>query len=318
MKCFFLLAISFTLSIANLVSQENLRYPLNFDSFQNQISTHSFYPAEIRNFFKNYPDIEYSTSYDSEIEDWRIEVTADLYFERETKGKGKKKAVFYWAGGRLLPKEELPNKENYWILQYKYENKLRNPKNFTSAEIERIKNFGSNESRKNTAGTPMFFFDFLYSAQSMSIIEEHIISTTFLGMKTNIHERIYSPLKNVEKKILERSSEKEVSQFISSLKSADAYYWRKIANTSRKSFHSYGIAIDLLPKQLNGKAIYWGHEKARVGDKWMLIPLEKRWIPPLVVRQIFEEEGFIWGGYWIIFDNMHFEYHPELISASAK
>ncbi|MBQ9624309.1 MAG: M15 family metallopeptidase, partial [Treponema sp.] len=25
------------------------------------------------------------------------------------------------------------------------------------------------------------------------------------------------------------------------------------------------------------------------------------------------EEGFIWGGYWVIFDNMHFEYHPELI-----
>lgn len=28
----------------------------------------------------------------------------------------------------------------------------------------------------------------------------------------------------------------------------------------------------------------------------------------------FESEGFIWGGYWAIWDNMHFEYHPELIA----
>ena len=50
----------------------------------------------------------------------------------------------------------------------------------------------------------------------------------------------------------------------------------------------------------------------------MLVPLEKRWMPPAEVRKIFEEEGFIWGGYWVIFDNMHFEYHPELIANSAQ
>ena len=27
-------------------------------------------------------------------------------------------------------------------------------------------------------------------------------------------------------------------------------------------------------------------------------------------------EGFIWGGYWAIWDNMHFEYHPELRAKS--
>ena len=44
----------------------------------------------------------------------------------------------------------------------------------------------------------------------------------------------------------------------------------------------------------------------------MLVPLKSRWMPPEAVIKIFESEGFIWGGYWIIFDNMHFEYHPEL------
>lgn len=285
---------------------------------QTQIVNKAFVPAEIKNFMRYYPDIAYTTTYDLELNDWKIDMTADLYFERTQKPKGKKSASFYWAGGRLLPKEELANKEIYWVLQYEYENKLRDPKTYTAEEIEKIKQFGSAENRRNDGGTPMFFFDWLYSAQSQKIIEDHIIRTTFLGKPTRIHERIWTPLKNVEKRILARKNSPEISAFLANLKSCDAYHWREIIQTSRKSFHSYGIAIDILPKRLNRKAIYWSWEKDKLGDKWMLVPLEKRWMPPAEVRKIFEEEGFIWGGYWVIFDNMHFEYHPELIANSAQ
>jgi hypothetical protein len=34
------------------------------------------------------------------------------------------------------------------------------------------------------------------------------------------------------------------------------------------------------------------------------------------VIRIFEEEGFIWGGKWAMYDTMHFEYHPELLLLS--
>ena len=105
----------------------------------------------------------------------------------------------------------------------------------------------------------------------------------------------------------------KIRKFIKTLRSSDAYYWREIAGTNRKSFHSYGIAIDLLPQRLNGRSIYWGWEKERSGDKWMMVPQEARWAPPQALIKIFEEHGFIWGGYWIIFDNMHFEYQPQLI-----
>jgi hypothetical protein len=44
----------------------------------------------------------------------------------------------------------------------------------------------------------------------------------------------------------------------------------------------------------------------------MLIPLEKRWMPPQEVIAAFEREGFAWGGKWDFFDNMHFEFRPEL------
>jgi hypothetical protein len=36
-------------------------------------------------------------------------------------------------------------------------------------------------------------------------------------------------------------------------------------------------------------------------------------MPPKRVIDIFEKEGFIWGGKWTVWDNMHFEYRPELI-----
>ena len=276
-------------------------------------------PPEIQEFMTFYPDIEYSATFDMKERDWKIDMTADLFFERTQVAKGEKSASFYWADGRLLPKEELSNKENYWILQYKYENKLRDPKSYTKEEIEQIKQFGSAENRRNAPGTPMFFFDWLYSAQSRVIIEDHIIKTTFLGRPTRIHERVYDKLKIVEKKILEKKNEAEVKAFLSNLKSADAYHWREIVQTSRKSFHAYGIAIDILPKRLNRKAIYWSWEKDKLGeDRWMLVPLEKRWMPPKEVIKIFENEGFIWGGFWAIYDNMHFEYHPELTGQSGQ
>ncbi len=270
-------------------------------------------PAEIKSFMAFYPDIEYTANFDTEVNDWKIDMTADLYFERTKKPKGKKSASFYWAEGRLLPKEEIPNKENYWHLQYEYDNSLRDPKTYTAEEIEEIKEVTSTEKRRNDNGTPMFFFDFLYSAQSQKIIEDHIIQTTFLGKPTRIHERIYDQTKRIEKKILERKDEEDIKAFLANLKSCDAYHWREIIQTSRKSFHAYGIAIDILPKKLNRKAIYWSWERDKLGDKWMLLPHDKRWSPPESVIKIFEEEGFIWGGYWVIFDNMHFEYHPELI-----
>lgn len=310
-------------------------------SSEGRLAARAFVPAEIKQFFLFYPDLEYSALYDLETNDWRIDLTADLYFERTAKPKAKKSATLYWAGGRLLPKEELPNKERYWVLRYRYSNTLRDPATYTQEEIDRIRNFGSSENRKSAGGTPMFFFDFLYSAQSRAVIEEHIIRTTFLGKPTRIHERIYTPVKNAERKILEAAAllpeqiasaadiakisleagddgspltaaQRQVREFVVTLKSADAYYWREIAGTSRKSFHSYGIALDVLPKRLAGRSIYWAWEKERSGDKWMLVPPEKRWTPGDEVIRIFEEEGFIWGGYWIIFDNMHFEYHPEL------
>ena len=214
----------------------------------------------------------------------------------------------------MLPASELANKENYWSLLYNYDKELFDPANYTESERERIKEFGSAESRKNGAGTPMFFFDAIYDSGSRRSLEQHIVRLSFLGNRTNVHERMKEPLLKVEEKIFELAkTSPEVKTFLDNIKSNDAYQWRIIAGTNRKSFHSLGIAIDVLPKSQGGKQIFWSWAKDKYPDTWMLVPLKNRWMPPDSVIKIFEEEGFIWGGKWIIYDNMHFEYHPELI-----
>ena len=95
----------------------------------------------------------------------------------------------------------------------------------------------------------------------------------------------------------------------------DGYNWRLIAGTDRKSNHSYGLAIDIIPRfntKLNDMNIFWTWIRDK-DDDWMLLPQEDLWCPPQVLIDILKEEGFIWGGTWDFYDNMHFEYRPELI-----
>jgi hypothetical protein len=39
---------------------------------------------------------------------------------------------------------------------------------------------------------------------------------------------------------------------------------------------------------------------------------------PYEIVDIFEKQGFIWGGKWYHFDTMHFEYRPELLDTGVK
>jgi hypothetical protein len=39
---------------------------------------------------------------------------------------------------------------------------------------------------------------------------------------------------------------------------------------------------------------------------------------PQAIVELFEKQGFIWGGTWSHFDLMHFEYCPELLQKFAR
>ncbi len=97
-----------------------------------------------------------------------------------------------------------------------------------------------------------------------------------------------------------------------------AFYWSAIAGTSRMSTHSYGMTIDINVEHSN--YWLWDYQKEnKVKNvqekdiKWHKMPKYRNKIPQEIV-DIFESQGFIWGGKWYThYDTMHFEYRPELL-----
>ena len=79
---------------------------------------------------------------------------------------------------------------------------------------------------------------------------------------------------------------------------AGTYNCRTVADTGEPSMHSWGAAIDINAAH----AAYWLWHRDRQSGQ----------IPPEIV-DIFERHGFIWGGKWLHYDTMHFEYRPELL-----
>ncbi len=264
-------------------------------------------PEGLSVFQKAYSDIGFSSSYDKDVSDWKIILTIPRNGQTVQK-------ELYWADGSFLPKEELQNKDQHWTLLYSYPKELKNPDTFTAEEIEEIRQFSSPDNRQNGAGTPQYFFDAVYDCKTRISVEQHIKKTLFLGKQLNVHERIVPLLKKIEKEIRSAAkTDREVQNFIDDLYQTDGYYWRTIRDTNRKSFHSIGIAVDILPHRWGHKIIYWNWQAEIDPENWMLTPLKDRWMPPEKVIRIFEKHGFIWGGKWAIWDDMHFEYHPELI-----
>ncbi|MCL2761801.1 MAG: M15 family metallopeptidase [Treponema sp.] len=218
--------------------------------------------------------------------------------------------TFFWAGGRLLPKAEKDNVDSYSPhMFYMIAPKLASPDTFPPQYIETIRQRGNSEARRERRDSHRAFQGILYGGLKRTEIEALIDQVDFLGTKISVHHEIVEALRRVEAAIKKMD---DAQAFIDSIGSIGGYSWREIAGTQRMSYHSWGLAIDIQPKRLGGKAIYWLWEQQRNKDNWMLVPLKDRWIPPLPVIEAFEKEGFVWGGKWPFYDNMHFEYRPEL------
>ncbi|MDR3171648.1 MAG: M15 family metallopeptidase [Treponema sp.] len=160
------------------------------------------------------------------------------------------------------------------------------------------------------------FYEKLLQCETREEAFAHQKIITFLRSTVTVHERIVAPLARVEQRINElEKTDAEITAWKKSLDSITAWNWRNIASSSNRSFHAYGIAIDLLMKLQQGKETYWLWTRGK-GIDWRTVPEEDKLNPPRSVIRAFEEEGFIWGGKWPWYDTMHFEYHPELILLS--
>lgn len=250
-----------------------------------------------------YPHIQFYTEYDNYVGDWKIQITNKNRTE-----------ILYYAHGKLLPKDELKNESLYTTFLYHYPKEVPNPKNFTENDINRILEFSNPKKRTENKGTSPFFYNFIYDVKDRIKTESHIKKMLFLGKSTNVHDFLHDKLNLVQNEIYQwAKKDSEVLNFINKIQSADSYSWRSISDSGKRSFHSMGLALDILPKGWEQKNLYWAWRRDIVGNKWMMLDLDRRWMPPKKVIEIFEQHGFIWGGKWIIWDNMHFEYRPEIV-----
>lgn len=260
-------------------------------------------PSLLSVFKAAYPNVTFSSVWVSTLSDWRITMS---YEGRIT--------TLYWCGSRLLPEDRLADKDKYDPLLYEYPKKIPDPTDFTDADVRQILAETATEVRTASYGTGTFFYDFIYDTRTRGAADKHIVKATFLGKSVNIHEKLRIPLMAVEGEIKRlANSDSEVSSWVTNLERCDGFNWREIADSGNRSVHSLGIAVDILPKGWGQKNLYWQWRRDIAGDAWVRTPLSRRWLVPDKVVEIFERHGFVYGGKWKIWDNMHMEYKPELL-----
>lgn len=230
--------------------------------------------------------------------DWMLRIGADW---------------FAWAHGRLMPEEERSHWEDFSALPfYRYPldmPPLRTLDEQTAAGVrQRVHENRQNPPRRNEA-----FLAALLQAPNRSETEARLVRMDVAGFAVTVHERIKEPLSSVGKELRSlRLTDPGVADFLRKVREINGYSYRYVEGTRSRSLHSYGLAVDLIPKNYAGKNAYWMWAMSGTPDFWT-IPYAKRWMLPLPVVQAFERQGFVWGGKWLFFDTMHFEYRPEIL-----
>lgn len=141
---------------------------------------------------------------------------------------------------------------------------------------------------------------------SRTEVFERLAKVRFFGLRYPFHELAAEPLRRVVARLEPQVQETPaLKPFLTNI--GGTFIWRKIARSKNLSTHAFGIAIDLNVDRSH----YW---------RWTRRGEPLRWqnkIPQAIV-DAFEAEGFIWGGRWVHYDTMHFEYRPELLDPSCR
>jgi hypothetical protein len=144
-------------------------------------------------------------------------------------------------------------------------------------------------------------------------IREHCRSVSFLGRTVFVNDFCREALQEVEREIRTTAwTDEGVAAWVAGLKVAYSFQDKEIVGSASRSYHAWGLAIDLIPASYGRRQVYWKWSRV-FNPQWHKIPVEKRWSPPQAVIEAFERHGFVWGGKWSHFDTIHFEYRPEIL-----
>jgi hypothetical protein len=223
---------------------------------------------------------------------------------------------FYFAEGKMLPEDQLVNAANYRSYQfYNYPAELPEWRAAAPEDTTRYRNWTTARNR-NQIQRSNFFIENLWQARTREEMESRVAIITFFGKPTKMHQELEGKLVLIERLIQAQArNDSEVRTWMNSVTTIEGYGWRNIADSQSRSYHSYGLAIDLLPGSLGGKQTYWLWTSQHRED-WWNVPYTDRYHPPAFVIKLFETYGFIWGGKWGLYDTMHFEYRPEILILS--
>jgi hypothetical protein len=218
---------------------------------------------------------------------------------------------YYYCDGRLQTEDKREEISNYRAQGFYHYPAELPPFELRPVPESRARN--NNTARQRVLLRQSSFMDDLWQSRNRDEAFNHIKAIRFLGKTVRVHYKIVPILARVEERILEEAAkDRTVQTWINSLAQPESWTWRNIAITESRSFHSYGVAIDLRPTSLGRLQTYWLWTSYARND-WFNVPYEERYHPPEAVIHIFEKHGFIWGGKWNRFDTMHFEYRPEIL-----
>lgn len=221
---------------------------------------------------------------------------------------------FYWAEGRLLSAEYRDRWDEF--VSIRFYNYQLGPWQERQIDADLEARLRERTSNRNTDSRIRFnsFLDRLYRIEGQAAAEQRMRRVSFLGMNTRVHSDMVAALDRVEGRIRNAMmGDQSVRQYVQNLSGLHGYNWRNIAGTARRSYHAYGMAVDLVPRVWNGRWGYWRWAADGGVPDWWNLRGDQRYHPPQPVIDAFEAEGFIWGGKWLFFDPIHFEYRPEVI-----
>ena len=221
--------------------------------------------------------------------------------------------TYYWAQGRMLSAENRSRAKELSAYSFRpYPDKVPPIRRLDAWERSRLERFLDRREAREDLRHPGFIQD-LWDIESLAVGERTVYGMKFLGHNVRIHPDLVDSLLEIERELVAVADQDlTLARWIENLAAVGGFVWRDIANSANRSLHSYGIAIDLIPADYNGKQAYWLWARDHYKE-WWTIPHDQRYPMPQIVVEAFEKRGFIWGGKWLLFDQIHFEYRPELI-----
>lgn len=219
---------------------------------------------------------------------------------------------FRWAGGRLLPLTD-KNDGSWDPWPFYYYPKTTSPvRPLDPAELKALETELARRDSAPDHRNPAFF-DLLFDAPDHDGAYDRMKTILFFGHEVLVNPDLLEELAAVEREIRDLAkSDASVASWIESIGSVDGFAWRSIAGTVSRSMHSYGAAIDIVPKKSRGLSWYW-LDARNSGLVWYELPRSRRIPVPAKVVEAFERRGFVWGGKWFYWDLVHFEYRPDIL-----